>query len=119
MEIAKSPKKYRSLNKISTEKKAGKEKIWAGSYIVLALIFIVLYFLLRLDFFNILGNYKINLSKFSAGAFAAMLILSAGKIAEAIILKKSHSASGRYNLIRMVRLICVLLIIFVLVSFLF
>src|SRR6185295_9140709 len=94
-------------------------KVWAGSYIILAIIFITVYFLLRLEFFSLLGTYRVTLQKCSLGVFVSTLILSAGKIAEAIILKKSRSPSGRYNLTRMVRLICVLLIIFVLISFLF
>jgi len=119
MDIEKNPKKEKTVSKVSAEKKADKQKIWVSTYIILGVIFIAVYFLLRLHVFEVFGKYRLTLEKLSLAAILAMVILTAIKIAELFIHKRSHTEYRRYNLIRVVRLIGTLLIIFVVISFLF
>src|ERR1044072_8192690 len=112
----------KNLKHVSKEK--GKEtsstkKIKIGSYFVLALIFITAFFLLRLHVFSFFGNYLSIGSKLLLGGFFSMLILAAAKIIEMVILRKGHSRAYRYNLIRLIHLLSLILVGVVIVSFLF
>ncbi|MBC8173384.1 MAG: mechanosensitive ion channel [Chitinophagales bacterium] len=119
MDNQKHPKKYRSLRKIDSEKKETGRKFWLWSYVSIALIFIAAYFLLKLDVFNVFGDYKEILQKTALGGFIAVVILVIAKYLEIIIIRRSHAPADRYNLIRLIQLLSVLLIIVVIVSFLF
>ncbi len=119
MDIEKNPKKEKPVSKVSAEKKADRQKIWAGSSSILGIIFIAVYFLLKLQVFEVFGRYRLMLEKFSLAAFIAMAILAAMKVAEFFIHKKSHTEYRRYNLIRVERLVGILLICFVVITFLF
>ncbi|MBC8046968.1 MAG: mechanosensitive ion channel [Fimbriimonadaceae bacterium] len=119
MDTKKPQKKYRSLRKIDPEKKETERKFWLWSYVIIAVIFIAAYFLLKLDVFNVFGHYKDILQKISLGGFISVVILVIAKYLEIIIIKRSHAPADRYNLIRLIKLLSVLLIIMVTVSFLF
>jgi small-conductance mechanosensitive channel len=119
MDIEKNSKKEKTVSKASAEKKAEKQKVWVGSYITLGVIFIAAYLLLRLQAFEVFGKYRDTLEKISLAAFVTMVILTVIKVAELFIYKKSKTAYRRYNLIRVVRLVGILVIIFVVISFLF
>jgi small-conductance mechanosensitive channel len=119
MDVEEEPKKDKPVKKAVTEKKAEKQKIWASTSVILAVIFIAIYFLLRLQIFEVFGKYLITLEKISLAAFSAMLILSIVKVAEVFINKKTRASYTRYNLIRMVRLLGIMVVIFVVISFLF
>jgi len=69
--------------------------------------------------FEVFGNFRITLEKISLAAFTVTAILVAVKIAELFIHKKSHTEFRRYNLIRVVRLLGIIISIFVVTSFLF
>ena len=53
------------------------------------------------------------------GAFFSCLVLAASSISEKFILKRAHRRSTSYNLVKLIRLVSILLIAFILVSFLF
>jgi small-conductance mechanosensitive channel len=90
-----------------------------GIYIFLALAFITAYFLLKLHVFAVFGTWLKMASKFSLGAFFAMLILLAAKIVESAIRRHGKSRAYRYNLIRLINLVSVVLVVIVIISFLF
>src|SRR5436190_16447055 len=99
MDIEKNPKKEKPVSKASAEKKAEKQKVWVGSYITLAVIFIAAYLLMRLQVFEIFGKYRSTVEKLALAGFITMVILTIVKIAELFIYKKSKTAYRRYNLI--------------------
>ncbi|CAN5894894.1 mechanosensitive ion channel family protein [soil metagenome] len=90
-----------------------------GTYIILAAGFITIYFLLKLHVFELFGKWLNMASKLSLGAFFAMLILLAAKFTEGVIRKKGKSRAYRYNLIRLINLLRIVLVIVVIISFLF
>lgn len=90
-----------------------------GAYIFLAAGFITAYFLFKLHVFAVFGTWLTLASKFCLGAFFAMLILLAAKITEGVIRKRGKSRAYRYNLIRLIHLVSIILVAIVLISFLF
>jgi len=93
--------------------------IWLGTYIIIAVISLVCYFLLRLHTFDLLGKYRAILQKLSLAVFIAVLILAVAKFIELLIHKKSKEKYGKYNLIHLTRLISFILVGIVGISFLF
>ncbi len=95
-----------------------KQKLWIGSYIVAAVICILLYLLFRLKTFNIIGTYqKTVLNLLLAGAVSfGVLILS--RIVQGIATKRSHTKAILYNVVRLIRLITFIVILFIFISFL-
>jgi small-conductance mechanosensitive channel len=96
-----------------------REKIWLGSYLTFLVIFLAAWLLLKLEVFDVFGNYKIILQKISLGGFFSCIILFVSKLIQLIILKKAHLKSTKYNLVRLVKLLSVIFIILVIISFLF
>lgn len=103
----------------ATTKNLRYKNIWFGTWLSLALIFITVYFLLRLSIFHVFGDYLELIKKALLGAFFSSLILAISKILEKIILKRAHRRSVSYNLVKLVKLLSILLICFVFISFLF
>jgi small-conductance mechanosensitive channel len=103
----------------SNNQEEKKGKVWVGSYIILGLAFLAFHFLLQFRVFEIFGKYRDTLVKFSMAAFIGVLILAASKVLEIIIRKEAHTKSGKYNLIRLLRIVTVLAIAAVIISFLF
>src|SRR4051812_46861657 len=77
------------------------EFLWLGSYISAAIIFLACYVLIRFDVITVPFRYHDTLQKLSLAGFFGILILSASKLIEIIIIRKSHSKYKRYNLIRL------------------
>lgn len=119
MDIRKQSEDLKSLRKLEHTQKKGMHKMWLGGYIILALALLVLYFLFRIRFFEVFGTYLHLIQKITLGSFVGMLILIASKLVEMIVLKRSKDKADAYNLLRLIRLLAVLLIIFVGISFLF
>ncbi|MCW3071461.1 MAG: mechanosensitive ion channel family protein [Bacteroidetes bacterium] len=103
----------------ATTKNIRHKNIWFGTWLGFALIFLTAYFLLRLSVFHIFGGYLDLVKKCLLGAFFSSLILAASKILEKIILKRAHRRHVSYNLIKLLRLMSILLICFVIITFLF
>ena len=68
--------------------------IWLGGYTLVAVIAITFYILFRLQVFDLLGKYRVLLQKLSLAIFFAVVILSATKIIDLVIHKRSK---GRYE----------------------
>ncbi len=93
--------------------------IWLGGYIVMAVIAVTFYILFRLHIFDLLGKYQVLLQKLSLAIFFAVVILSATKIIELVIHKRSKGRYERYNLIQLTNLVSVIAVAILIVSFLF
>ena len=100
-------------NEISKEKeKTGSKKehrSWMLSYIVIAVIAIVLYFVVRLQIFNLPLSYKSLIQHLLIATFFVFLVLIITKAIELIIVSKSESKSAGYNVIRLIRLISIVI----------
>ncbi len=95
-----------------------KQRLWIGSYILSGVACLLLYFLFRLKIFNIIGSYqKTVLSLLLAGA-ASFGILIFSRIIQGIAVKRSHAKAILYNIVRLIKLITFVIIIFVFISFL-
>lgn len=118
MEIKKSSEQ-RNPKKRSDKQIETTHKYWIGGYIFLAVSAAVVYFLLNLKVFGILGSYLDISKKIALGCFFAFLVLIAGRVAEMIAFKRTNIKPVRYNLVRIIRLVTAILIFLVFISFLF
>jgi small-conductance mechanosensitive channel len=100
------------------EKHATRRKVWIGTYILLALVSLAVYFIFRLKDFDILGTYKKLIEQLSMAGFVSFMILLFTKIIEGIIIKRSHTKAIRYNIIRLIRLLTICIISLVIITFL-
>mgnify|MGYP000408302887 CR=1 FL=1 len=96
-----------------------KKRVWTGSFAILALAFLAAYWLLQLRVLDVFGAYRPILIKATLAGFFVMLILAISKIVETIIAKRAKTRSSGYNLVRVIRLISILLVTAVIISFLF
>src|SRR5207248_3219591 len=95
------------------------QKVWLGSYIIVAVVCLAVYFLITLHVFDVIGKYRDILQKLTLSVFFGIVVLSANKLFEMIITRRSHTKSVRYNLIRLIRLLSMLAVAFIVISFLF
>lgn len=94
-------------------------KMWVGSYLIVALIFGLLYWLLRLHVFESMWIQKPIFMKCCLAGTIVFFILTVSKYAEALFTRYGHAKAVTYNFVRLVRIIAVLAIIMVIVAFLF
>ena len=109
----------KEISEKATQIKKKSSFIWLGTYIIIAVVSLVAYFLFRLHTFDLLGKYRVLLQKLSLAVFFAVIVLSAGKFIELLIHKKSQGKYTSYNLIHLTRLLSIILVGIVIVSFLF
>jgi small-conductance mechanosensitive channel len=94
-------------------------KVWLGSYIIMALVCLGVYFIVRLQVAgNWLGHRALIQKAFLAGFFIFMA-LAASRYAQTLISRYNHTKAIAYNLIRLVRILCGLVICMVVITFLF
>jgi small-conductance mechanosensitive channel len=101
-------------------KKSGRSQQLVGiTYLFLALGALLLHFLFRLKIFLLPGNWTNFGLRFSLALFFAFVALTFTKLLEWIVVRRSRTKGIRYNLIRVMRLLGVLVVAMVAVSFLF
>jgi small-conductance mechanosensitive channel len=112
-------KLYTPLNKIKT--KDGKNNLWIGSSFLFLILSLAAHFFLKDENLRILGSiaYKEVLQKFALGGVFISTIVLLLKWAERLVIRESKTLAIRYNLVRVLRLISVLLIVMVVVSIVF
>jgi len=110
----------RKQNTRRQQKDTAGHTILTGSFIFLAIICFTAYLLLTFHVFKLQGKYIGLLQKLSLGSGLAFVILIISRFVENRVVgkSKSHSAS-RYNLVRVIRLLAVVLILLIAVSVLF
>jgi small-conductance mechanosensitive channel len=94
-------------------------KVWLGTYIILALLCLGIYFMVRLRVFGSLAGYHILVQKASLAGLLIFMVLTASRYAQALITRYKHVKAIAYNLIRLVRIISVLAITMFVIAFLF
>jgi small-conductance mechanosensitive channel len=95
------------------------QRIWAWSYIFLALLCLATFFLLKLNVFEVFGTHRQLLQKITLGGFFVFTVLTISKWIESIIVKRTRVKSRKYNLIKLIKLLSVLLIGLVFISIVF
>lgn len=93
--------------------------VWIWTFVLLSLSFLIAYVLLGLDVFSIFGDYLKHLKKGSLWFTISFAILAAARIIERAIIGSHPSPATRYNLIRMIRLLAIVVIMMVGASLLF
>ncbi|GAA4752705.1 mechanosensitive ion channel family protein [Flavisolibacter ginsenosidimutans] len=104
---------------IKNAKGSGHHKAWVIGYVVTALVFIAVYFLLQFKVFGLLGTYRSLLQRLSLAGFVVSVVLIIARVIIASIAKRSENKKEQYNVIRLIRLLSVLLALFIVVTFLF
>lgn len=93
--------------------------LWISGYLLLTVAGFGLYFLLDLHVFAVFGRYLLHLKKLSLGIGVSATLLLISRFIEKRIAQKSHAPADRYNLIRFIRLLTVIIIIMIGASLLF
>ena len=79
---------------------------------------LLLYFLFRLEIFDVIGTYRNILLKLLLAAATCFGILIIARITQGIVAKRSHTRAIQYNMVRLIRLITIIVMLFVVISFL-
>jgi small-conductance mechanosensitive channel len=95
-----------------------KQKLWIGGYFLLGAGCLLLYFLLRLKTFEIIGSYRITLLKLLLAAATGFGVLIIAKFLQGIVTKRSHTRAIQYNMVRLIRLITIVIIAFIFITYL-
>ena len=105
--------------KIAKAVKTEKHFVWLWSYIALACIFLAVYFLLHFQIISIAENYHVGFQNLALALFLSILVLTAAKFLEILIIKKTKTKFKRYNLIRLTHFLTFIAIIVLVISFVF
>ena len=95
-----------------------KQKLWIGSYLLFAVVCLLLYFLLRIKTFEVIGPYRKTLLSLLLAAACSFTVLILSRIVQGIVAKRSHVKAILYNVIRLIRLLSFIIILFIFISFL-
>src|SRR4051812_28817 len=118
MDVKSNQEIHKETKKAERTNYSGQHKVWIGTYIFLALICIAAYFLLRVQYFGFLETYRSLLLKLSLAAFFSFIVLIVSKVIERVVVKRSHARALLYNLVRLIHLITIIIIAFIVISFL-
>src|SRR5437588_3337838 len=98
-------------------------KFWAGTYLILLVALGVLYYALRLNFFDrffqLAPSYRTPVQRTVVGAMCIVLVLTVAKGINAYLISTLEDAVSRYNLSRILRLLTVVAVLFIALSVLF
>ncbi|MFN8334176.1 MAG: mechanosensitive ion channel [Cyclobacteriaceae bacterium] len=113
-----SPREYQQ----EVSQTNARHSVWIGTYIILALGFFLLYFLLNHNNIAALNGYPQLLrhaKNIALVAGVACIILMISRFVERTITRRNETLAARYNLIRLIRLLAVIMIIMAGASILF
>jgi len=92
---------------------------WVWTFALLSLSFFALYIILNLNVFDVFGDHLKNVKKGVLLVVIACAVLFVSRIVEHAVAGSHPSPATRYNLIRMIRLLAVIVIIMIGASLLF
>lgn len=96
-----------------------KKKAQYITYGIVACCFLLLYCLLQFRFIQFPDKYETIIEKLVLSCLVGSVILFATRLSEMLIVKHYPSRTGRYNIIRLIRFISMILLVLVVISFLF
>lgn len=108
-----------SRGKVTPPPVEPRHRFWLGGYLLMLLGLAVVYYLLRLQFFDFAEQYLPLIRRMTLGAMAVVLVLGLAKAVEAYAIARAEEAVVRYNLQRVLRLAVYLLLAVIVVSVLF
>ncbi|HWB25791.1 MAG TPA: mechanosensitive ion channel domain-containing protein [Chitinophagaceae bacterium] len=95
-----------------------KHKLWIGTYLILGGACIIAYFLFRLQVLHVLSGYRELIMKLCLAALSSLTVLVLAKITELFISRRHNARAIKYNVVKVVRLLSILIIILIVISFL-
>lgn len=117
MDIDHSKKKTSEAQTVTAVKQ--HHKVWLGTYLLLALASIALYFMLRTEIMNVFPKQVPFLRKLFLGAFFIFAILGLSKYIESLVVKYGHTKAVKYNILRLIRLLTLMAVFMIIIAFLF
>ena len=93
-----------------------QDKLWFGTYILLLIGLITLYYLLGLDIFAVPARYVILLRRLLTGVILIVLVMGIAKSIEVYLIGQIENKPARYNLTRVLYLVMVLAISIIVLS---
>ena len=88
-----------------------QDKLWFGTYILFALGFSALYYLLGLEYFAVAAEYVAILRRLLMGALLIVLIMALAKSIRVYLINQIENRPARYNLTRVLNLLMVFAIV--------
>jgi small-conductance mechanosensitive channel len=110
------------LNPKKVKEKASRRShptFWVWTFASIGLSFLAVYILLDLNLFSVFGDYLKHLKKGALWMAIAFGVLTFSRIIERAITGTNSTPATRYNLIRLIRLLAIVIILLVGVSLLF
>lgn len=101
-----------------TADKQTNHMLFAGGYMLLAVISLGFYFLFQLHFFKLSLLPEKLLPKLTLACCCIFIILALARFAERAITNHAHAKSQGYNLVRVIRLLSLFVVFLVFISFL-
>src|ERR1700752_348765 len=95
-----------------------QDKLWFGTYILFALGFIALYYIVALDFFALPVEYIRLIRRLFTGALLIDLVLAIAKSIRVYLISQIENRPAQYNLTRVMNLVAVLIITIIILSLL-
>lgn len=94
-------------------------KLWISTFLILAIAGLALYFLLQLHALDIIGKYRPILLRWSLAGTIIFSVLAISQWLEKKIRTGDQARAIRYNLLRVVKLLTILVIILIVISFIY
>src|SRR5688572_11234623 len=94
------------------------DKVWFGTYILFALAFIALHYLVGLEFFAVPVEYILLLRRLITGAILIVFTLAIAKSIRVYLISQIENRPAQYNLTRVLNLVIVLIITIIILSLL-
>ena len=95
-----------------------QDKLWFGTYILFAAVFIALHYLVGLEFFSVPLDYVILFRRLLTGALLIMFALAIAKGIRVYLISQIENRPAQYNLSRVLNLVIVLIILIIVLSLL-
>jgi small-conductance mechanosensitive channel len=96
-----------------------RNRLWIVTYLLLLVALGVVYYALRLKFFDFAAVYRPPAQRAVVGAMAIVFVLIVAKVVDAFLITPLVDAASRFNLHRVLRLSLFLIIAFIALSVLF
>lgn len=96
-----------------------RNKYWIIVYAIIALLFLFFHYLLDFSFFDNWNAFRPFAQKLSLSATLIAIVLLIGKAIENLIESKTENVGDKYNLLRVNKLMTLIFVLIVVVSFLF
>lgn len=95
-----------------------QDKLWFSTYILFAVVFIALHYLIGLEFFAVALDYVLLFRRLLTGALLIVFALAIAKGIRVYLISQIENRPAQYNLSRVLNLVIVLIILIIVLSLL-